>query len=123
MCWLSLLAAVDKEKKRKHMVPSFLTMEESKLLTCKGVTNLYESFQWFSGMISGPHLQCPMAIGCEMTFSIRDDRDGTPYRETFSLMYNLVEFPILSVARMGMKCAGFGKTIDNTTRSGIHVPG
>ncbi|GJY29168.1 hypothetical protein Tco_0404935 [Tanacetum coccineum] len=34
MCWMTSLAAAAEWSKNKHMVPSFLTMEWSKLLTC-----------------------------------------------------------------------------------------
>ncbi|GJY56411.1 hypothetical protein Tco_0455526 [Tanacetum coccineum] len=59
--------------------------------------------------------------GCEMTVTIRDDRDWYAMSRDYFLMYNLVRVSILSVARMGMKCADFGKTIRQCP-GWIHVP-
>nr|GFB14091.1 hypothetical protein [Tanacetum cinerariifolium] len=40
-----------------------------------------------------------------MTVTIQDDRHWHTMPETISLMYNLVRVSILSVSRVGMKCA------------------
>ncbi|GJX96006.1 putative reverse transcriptase domain-containing protein [Tanacetum coccineum] len=46
--------------------------------------------------------------GREMTVTIQMIDIGTPCRETISFMYNLVRVSILSVSRVGMKCADLG---------------